>query len=544
MVQIKESSLEALGALRDLYIGRKAWVQALETEEKVRKQIKTPEEDQRFIGLQYESAKERFRKDDPRLYEQVLKDLREITNDNKRFIPAYTLSAEVYKKMGKLNDAGRVYGRGFAKTGHVVFLRQMEDLYIDRGEPGVILKIYRRLLEVAPRNQLLMFFYARLCLKLEMIDEAIDLLKTLLAEEKEFRGLHRAMAEAYIHRGKFEDAVREFSRAFPMSQVYLPFYCAKCQAVKEEWTDFCETCSQLEHDQYQAGRPLFPGGRKPARALRGKLGGDMMDDLILANDNKIIFLVLDGLGDIPDPAHAFMTPLEAAKKPNMDRLAVEKGVLGRTIPVGVGITPGSGPGHLSLFGYDPARYEIGRGILEVLGLNMDLEPSDVAARGNFCTVKDGMVTDRRAGRIETSVGERLCRAAVEGDPVGGRGKGAHQAGRLAQVRDRLQGRGPVRRAGGRGPAQGREAPRMGGPENTRGREDRRGRQRVHEKGDGRAQGRAGGERGPAQGLLEEPRHTPVPREIPDGLPGDHHLSHVPGDRQGAGHEGGEGAGGL
>lgn len=243
VVKIKGSSLEALGALRDLYIGRKAWAQALEMEEKVRKQIKTREEDQRFLGLRYESAKERFRKDDPKLYEQVLKDLREIISDNKRFIPAYTLSAEVYKNTGKLNDAGRVYGRGFAKTGHIVFLRQLEDLYIDRGEPGVILKIYRRLLEVAPRNQLLMFFYARLCLKLEMIDEAIDVLKTLLAEEKEFRGLHRAMAEAYIHRGKFEDAVKEFSQAFPMSQAYLPFYCVKCQAVKEEWTDFCETCS-------------------------------------------------------------------------------------------------------------------------------------------------------------------------------------------------------------------------------------------------------------------------------------------------------------
>ncbi len=243
VVRITGSSLEALGALRDLYIGRKAWAQALEMEEQVRKQIKTREEDQRFLGLQYESAKERFLKQDPRLYEQVLKDLREIISDNKRFIPAYTLSAEVYKITGKLNDAGRVYGRGFAKTGHIVFLRQLEDLYIDRGEPGVILKIYRRLLEVAPRNQLLMFFYARLCLKLEMIDEAIDVLKTLLADEKEFRGLHRAMAEAYIHRGNLEDAVREFSQAFPMSQVYLPFYCVKCQAVKEEWTDFCESCS-------------------------------------------------------------------------------------------------------------------------------------------------------------------------------------------------------------------------------------------------------------------------------------------------------------
>ena len=213
-------------------------------EEKVRKQIKTPEEDQRLAGSAVRERQGALpERTDPRLYEQVLKDLREIIGDDKRFIPAYILSAEIYKKMGKLNDAGRVYGRGFAKTGHVIFLRQMEELYIDKREPGVILKIYRRLLEVAPRNQLLMFLYARLCLKLEMIDEAIDILKTLLADEKEFRGLHRAMAEAYIHRGKFEEAVKEFSRAFPMSQVYIPFYCAKCQTVKAEWADFCETCS-------------------------------------------------------------------------------------------------------------------------------------------------------------------------------------------------------------------------------------------------------------------------------------------------------------
>ncbi len=141
-----------------------------------------------------------------------------------------------------------------------------------------------------------------------------------------------------------------------------------------------------------------------------------MGDLILRNDNKIIFLILDGLGDIPDPAHSLATPLESAKKPNIDRLAVERGVLGRTIPVGIGVTPGSGPGHLSLFGYDPLRCEIGRGILEALGLDMDLEPSDVAARGNFCTVKDGIVADRRAGRIDTSVGKRLVEGLSQAVP--------------------------------------------------------------------------------------------------------------------------------
>ncbi len=134
----------------------------------------------------------------------------------------------------------------------------------------------------------------------------------------------------------------------------------------------------------------------------------ILQDLVLNNDKKIIFLILDGVGDIPNPQFSGLTPLEAAKKPNIDDLATRKGVLGRIIPVDLGITPGSGPGHLSLFGYDPLEYEIGRGVLEVLGLNMDLQDGDLAARANFCTIREGMVVDRRAGRIPTEECVRLC----------------------------------------------------------------------------------------------------------------------------------------
>lgn len=144
---------------------------------------------------------------------------------------------------------------------------------------------------------------------------------------------------------------------------------------------------------------------------------DVVDSLVLGNDNKIIFLVLDGLGDIPNPRYGYRTPLEAAKKPNMDQLAIERGVLGRIVPVGTGITPGSGPGHLSLFGYDPVEYEIGRGILEVLGLDMDIREGDVTARGNFATVGNGIVTDRRAGRIATALGEQLCARLSQAIPA-------------------------------------------------------------------------------------------------------------------------------
>jgi len=134
----------------------------------------------------------------------------------------------------------------------------------------------------------------------------------------------------------------------------------------------------------------------------------MIENIILKNNYKIVFLILDGLGDIPNPAFSYKTPLEVAKKPAIDKLSQESGILGRSIPVDIGITPGSGPGHLSLFGYDPLTYEIGRGVLEALGLNMDLQDGDLAARANFCTLHNDIVTDRRAGRIATTETERLC----------------------------------------------------------------------------------------------------------------------------------------
>ncbi|KPK62314.1 MAG: hypothetical protein AMK73_06295 [Planctomycetes bacterium SM23_32] len=117
---------------------------------------------------------------------------------------------------------------------------------------------------------------------------------------------------------------------------------------------------------------------------------------------KIVLLVMDGVGDIRHPDNGFRTPLEVAQTPNLDRLAA-RSALGRIIPVDYGITPGSGPAHLGLFGYDPREVEIGRGVLEVVGMDMPLKPGDVAARANFCTVRDGVVTDRRAGRPATEV---------------------------------------------------------------------------------------------------------------------------------------------
>ena len=133
----------------------------------------------------------------------------------------------------------------------------------------------------------------------------------------------------------------------------------------------------------------------------------LLESQVIDGTTRIVLLVLDGVGDLPDPAHSGRTPLEAARTPHLDALT-PRAALGRMMPVAPGITPGSGPGHLALFGYDPVTTRVGRGVLEALGLGLELRHGDVAARANFCTVDGaGIVTDRRAGRIAGEASARL-----------------------------------------------------------------------------------------------------------------------------------------
>ena len=136
---------------------------------------------------------------------------------------------------------------------------------------------------------------------------------------------------------------------------------------------------------------------------------EQIRDLSRKTPSKIVLLVFDGLGGLAREGTG-KTELETAHTPNLDRLASE-GICGMTDPVFPGITPGSAPGHLALFGYNPLEYTVGRGILEALGIDFPLEEGDVAARGNFCTIDgEGLVADRRAGRISTETCAELCRA--------------------------------------------------------------------------------------------------------------------------------------
>jgi 2,3-bisphosphoglycerate-independent phosphoglycerate mutase len=141
---------------------------------------------------------------------------------------------------------------------------------------------------------------------------------------------------------------------------------------------------------------------------------ELIRALVKPADTKMVLLVMDGLGGLAVNPQDY-TELEKAETPNLDDLAKE-GICGLHQPIGPGITPGSGPSHLALFGYDPIRFQLGRGVLEALGINFDLKESDVVARGNFCTVdKHGKVIDRRAGRISTEKNIMLCEKLREID---------------------------------------------------------------------------------------------------------------------------------
>lgn len=131
----------------------------------------------------------------------------------------------------------------------------------------------------------------------------------------------------------------------------------------------------------------------------------MIEKLCIKTDSKIVLLVIDGVGGVPLNG---LTELDKANTPNLDALA-QKSITGLTDPIAPGITPGSGPAHISLFGYDPVKYEIGRGVLEALGVGIELTSRDIAVRGNFASIdKNRVIIDRRAGRISTEKNKELC----------------------------------------------------------------------------------------------------------------------------------------
>ena len=231
------------------------------------------------------------------------------------------------------------------------------------------------------------------------------------------------------------------------------------------------------------------------------IGLDVIKDCYVTTPSKIVMLVVDGLGGLPHP-ETRLSELETAATPNLDLLARES-ACGLTVPILPGVAPGSGPGHLALFGYDPLKYLIGRGVLEALGIEVDLKEGDVSARGNFCIVDgEDLLVDRRAGRIPSEISIPLCEdlneIEVEGVqlsvyPVEGYRFVLHLRG--DGLSDMVSETDPqVTGAGSRG----------GGSNRARRGEDRRDREGVRSPSEGDPQERGAGQYGAPEGVLDDP----------------------------------------
>ena len=150
-------------------------------------------------------------------------------------------------------------------------------------------------------------------------------------------------------------------------------------------------------------------GMPPSKIANTMIEFEHIKKISRTSPSKIVFLIIDGVGGLPHPETG-KTELESARKPNLSRIARDS-LCGLIDPISPGITPGSAPGHLAIFGYDPIKYSIGRGVVEALGIDLELKPEDITARGNFCTIDDkGIIIDRRAGRVSTDKSTELCRS--------------------------------------------------------------------------------------------------------------------------------------
>ena len=247
VIDLDPSNLKALKCQREVYVDSRKWDEALRTQKSVLKYTKGKQAEQEetffYLGLKYEHARDLLKDGNGDRLEAVLKEAKEIVREEKHFLPGFVLLGDVYLKMGKWKAAGNVWGKGFMRSRSVVFLLRLEDLYLGRGDPNTLLRIYQRTLKTYPNSDVIAFFYAKLCLRLEMLDEALEELDLISLKRKDFPALHRLLAEIYLHKKDFSRAAQEFEKTFELSgSSYFPFVCSRCQWESREWAAYCPRC--------------------------------------------------------------------------------------------------------------------------------------------------------------------------------------------------------------------------------------------------------------------------------------------------------------
>ncbi len=246
-LKLDETNLKAMKSLREIYRNSQRWEEAIRVQKSILKFSKgkqmEEEETLFYLGLKYEHALDLLQRGEKEDLEEALKIAKEIVREGKTFQPGFILLGDLYLRMGKWASAGKVWGKSFRRFRSIVFLLRLEDLYLSREDPSTLLRIYQRTLEQDPGNWMVSFFYAKLCLRLEMLDEALEEINTISLKQKDFPALHRILAEIYLHKKDFSRAAQEFEKTFELSgTTYLPFVCQVCQKESRDWIAYCPQC--------------------------------------------------------------------------------------------------------------------------------------------------------------------------------------------------------------------------------------------------------------------------------------------------------------
>jgi lipopolysaccharide biosynthesis regulator YciM len=246
-IGLDETNQKAFKSLRKIYLDSQRWEEAIKIQKSILKFTKgkqTEEEEALFyLGLKYEHARDLLNRGGEDHLESALKETKEIIRERKDFEPGFVLLGDIYLRIGRWASAGKVWEKSFTRFKSIIFILRLEELYIGREDPSTVLRIYQKALQQNPDHWVIAFFYAKLCLRLEMLDEALEVVDEISLKRKDFPALHRVLAEIYLHKKDFGRAAQEFEKTFELSgSSYLSFFCTVCERESKEWVAYCPQC--------------------------------------------------------------------------------------------------------------------------------------------------------------------------------------------------------------------------------------------------------------------------------------------------------------
>ena len=246
MLKIEPDNLTALIRKRDLNIRLEKWSEALEIQHRLLKaRLPDPEkqaEEALLVGCTYEVGRQLLERGHP---DKARRYFRGAIKKDRSFLPAYIGLGEILLHEGKTKDAVEILKKVYTKTRSVIILHRLEELFLDQGEPGEIIRVYQEAVQHDPQNPILQFYLGKLYYRLEMVDEAFDQLSTIEGPQDHLLDYHKIMANLYLRKQQFEQAIIELKKALSFKKrVVVPYICTQCQQESTEWSGRCRRCAR------------------------------------------------------------------------------------------------------------------------------------------------------------------------------------------------------------------------------------------------------------------------------------------------------------